>query len=68
MTNVFTGRPQEDAGSVYPKFMVDLVQEMKPTFSGFLQQQRLRARLTQEVLSQTQLRAWVMAGISSDIW
>lgn len=34
---------------------------------GFLQQQqRLRARLTQEVLSQTQLRAWVMAGVSSE--
>lgn len=25
-----------------------------------------RARLTQEVLSQTQLRAWVMAGVSSE--
>lgn len=34
---------------------------------GFLQQQqRLRARLTQEVLSQTQLRAWVLAGVSSE--
>jgi predicted transcriptional regulator len=48
--------------------MVDLVQGDETKRSGgFLQQQqRLRARLTQEVLSQTQLRAWVMAGVSSE--
>lgn len=68
MTNVLLEGPGRTLECVYPKFMVDLVQGDETKRSGgFLQQQqRLRARLTQEVLSQTQLRAWVMAGVSSD--
>lgn len=67
MTNVLLEGPGRALECVYPKFMVDLVQGDEPKRSGgFLQQQRLRARLTQEVLSQTQLRAWVMAGVSSE--
>ncbi|HEE0143292.1 TPA: hypothetical protein R8G72_004296 [Citrobacter youngae] len=68
MTNVLLEGPGRTLECVYPKFMVDLVQGDETKRSGgFLQQQqRLRARLTQEVLSQTQLRAWVMAGVSSE--
>lgn len=68
MTNVLLEGPGRTLECVYPKFMVDLVQGGETKRSGgFLQQQqRLRARLTQEVLSQTQLRAWVMAGVSSE--
>lgn len=68
MTNVLLEGPGRTLECVYPKFMVDLVQGDETKRSGgFLQQQqRLRARLTQEVLSQTQLRAWGMAGVSSE--
>ena len=68
MTNVLLEGPGRTLECVYPKFMVDLVQGDETKRSGgFLQQQqRLRARLTQEVLSQTQLRAWVLAGVSSE--
>ena len=68
MTNVLLEGPGRALECVYPKFMVDLVQGDETKRSGgFLQQQqRLRARLTQEVLSQTQLRAWVLAGVSSE--
>ncbi|SUX76189.1 Uncharacterised protein [Citrobacter freundii] len=68
MTNVLLEGPGRTLECVYPKFMVDLVQGDETKRSGgFLQhQQRLRARLTQEVLSQTQLQAWVMAGVSSE--
>lgn len=55
MTNVLLEGPGRTLECVYPKFMVDLVQGDETKRSGgFLQQQqRLRARLTQEVLSQT---------------
>lgn len=68
MTNALLEGPGRTLECVYPKFMVDLVQGDETKRSGgFLQQQqRLRARLTQEVLSQTQLRAWVVAGVSSE--
>jgi len=68
MTNVLLEGPGRTLECVYPKFMVDLFEGDETKRSGgFLQQQqRLRARLTQEVLSQTQLRAWVMAGVSSE--
>lgn len=68
MTNVLLEGPGRTLECVYPKFMVDLVQgDDTKRSGGFLQQQqRLRARLTEEVLSQTQLSAWVMAGVSSE--
>lgn len=52
MTNVLLEGPGRTLECVYPKFMVDLVQGDETKRSGgFLQQQqRLRARLTQEVL------------------
>ena len=68
MTNVLLEGPGRMLECIHPKFMVDLVQGEEPKRPGgnLQQQQRFRERLTQEILSQTQLRAWVMAGVFNE--
>lgn len=67
MTNALLEGPGRTLECIHPKFMVDLVQGEEPTRAdGTLQQQQFRERLTQEILSQTQLRAWAMAGMFSE--
>lgn len=67
MTNALLEGPGRTLECIHPKFMVDLVQGEEPKRAdGTLQQQQFRERLTQEILSQTQLRAWAMAGMFSE--
>lgn len=67
MTNALLEGPGRTLECIYPKFMVSLLQgEDLKRGNGTLQQQQFRERLTQEILAQTQLRAWVMAGVFSE--
>lgn len=67
MTNALLEGPGRTLECIHPKFMVDLVQGEEPKrANGTLQQQQFRERLTQEILSRTQLRAWVMAGVFNE--
>lgn len=67
MTKALLEGPGRTLECIHPKFMVDLVQGEEPKRASIpLQQQQFRDRLTQEILSRTQLRAWAMAGVYSD--
>ncbi|QMI06755.1 diguanylate cyclase regulator RdcB family protein [Citrobacter sp. RHB25-C09] len=67
MTNTLLEGPGRTLESIHPKFMVDLIYGDEPKRASVtLQQQQFRDRLTQEILSQTQLRAWAIAGVYSE--
>lgn len=67
MTNALLEGPGRTLECIYPKFLVDLVQGEEPKRAGgTLQQQPFRECLAQEIMAQTQLRPWVMAGVFSE--
>lgn len=66
--NTATGRSRADAGVYSSKFMVDLVRGrmLLVTPSTGPQQLQFRERLTQEIVTQTRLRPWAMAGMLNE--
>jgi len=68
MTKQLLDGPGRTLECIHPKFMVDLVQGVDATRQTPLvpQQQQFRERLTQEIMTQTQLRPWAMAGMFSE--
>ncbi len=68
MTKQLLDGPGRTLECIHPKFMVDLVQGVDAARHTPLvpQQQQFRERLTQEIMTQTQLRPWAMAGMFSE--
>jgi len=68
MKNRLLDGPGRVLESIYPKFIVDLVQgnDNARQTPGVPQQQLFRERLTQEIMAQTQLRPWAMADILNE--
>lgn len=64
MKNRLLEGPGRVLESIYPKFIVDLVQgnDVSRQAASVPQQQAFRERLTQEIMAQTQLRPWTMSG------
>lgn len=68
MKNRLLDGPGRVLESIYPKFIVDLVQGVDAArqVTDAPQQQRFRERLTQEIMAQTQLRPWAMSGMLNE--
>jgi len=64
MKNRLLNGPGSTLECIHPKFIVDLVLGIDAPRQAQIvpQQQLLRDRLTQEIMNQTQLRPWAMAG------
>ncbi|MGO3910187.1 diguanylate cyclase regulator RdcB family protein [Huaxiibacter chinensis] len=68
MTTQILDGPGRTLECIHPKFMVDLVLGADATRQPPVvpQQQQFRERLTQEIVTQTKLRPWAMAGMFSE--
>ena len=68
MTTQLLDGPGRTLECIHPKFMVDLVQGADAARHTLLgpQQLQFRERLTQEIVTQTRLRPWAMAGMLNE--
>jgi hypothetical protein len=68
MKNRLLDGPGRTLECIHPKFIVDLIQSIDAPRQAKIvpQQQLFRERLTQEIMSQTQLRPWAMSGMYSE--
>jgi len=68
MKNRLLNGPGSTLECIHPKFIVDLVLGIDAPRQAQIvpQQQLLRDRLTQEIMNQTQLRPWAMAGVFNE--
>lgn len=68
MTTQLLDGPGRTLECIHPKFMVDLVQGADAARHSLLgpQQLQFRERLTQEIITQTRLRPWAMAGMLNE--
>ncbi len=68
MTTQLLDGPGRTLECIHPKFMVDLVRGrmLLVTPSTGPQQLQFRERLTQEIVTQTRLRPWAMAGMLNE--
>lgn len=68
MKNRLLEGPGRVLESIYPKFIVDVVQgnDASRQTPGVPQQALFRERLTQEIMAQTQLRPWAMSGVFNE--
>lgn len=68
MTTRLLDGPGRTLECIHPKFMVDLVQGADAARRSLLgpQQLQFRERLTQEIVTQTRLRPWAMAGMLNE--
>lgn len=68
MKNRLLEGPGRTLECIHPKFIVDLVQGIDAPRQAQIvpQQQLFRERLTQEIMTQTQLRPWAMSGMHGE--
>nr|WP_318384197.1 diguanylate cyclase regulator RdcB family protein [uncultured Enterobacter sp.] len=68
MKNRLLEGPGRTLECIHPKFIVDLIQGIDAPRQAQIvpQQQLFRERLTQEIMTQTQLRPWAMSGMYSE--